>query len=657
MTQNSCLRLARHLSWLLAVTLAACTPPRLDVVDEGDWPAFGGDPGGQKYSSLTQINRDNVTNLEVAWTWETGEKPIPRPRQPIPGQAVRPASFQATPLVIDDVMYLSTPYNRVVALDADTGEEIWSYDPRAYEWGQVPNGTGFVHRGVAAWTGSDERRIFLNSRWRLIALDASTGEPIPSFGHRGEIDLTEHLTWRTNRLHYTQTSPPVVYKDLVILGNGVWDGFVYRRDPPGNVLAFDVHTGELAWSFNLIPQEGEFGNETWEDDSWRYTGHSNVWAPFTLDETRGLLYLPVGTPSNDYYGAHRKGDNLFAETLLCLDASTGERVWHFQAVHHGLWDYDLGSPPTLLTIEVDGRSVDAVAAPSKMGFVYVFDRVTGEPVWPIEERPVLQSDVPGEQTAPTQPFPTKPLAFARQGFTEDELIDFTPELEAEARELIANYHHGPMYLPPSLEGTIIMPGIVGGANWGGAAADPETGILYVKASNMPSLLVIGEPNPARTEGDYDVDWSRRSLHFQNGLPIHKPPYGTLTAIDLDTGDHVWQVPVGDMPSVRNHPALSGVDLPERLGVVGAPGPIVTGGGLVFLTGGGTTLYAFDKQSGEELWAGDLEQRGNANPMTYLGRSGRQYVVIANGSGVGAKLTAFALPRRGASGVSPSGPQQ
>jgi len=607
-----------------------------------DWPVAAGDPGATRFSTLDAIDRSNVDLLEVAWTWETGEKAVPGPRQPIPGQDVRPGSFEATPLVVNDTMYVVTPYNRVVALDATSGREIWSYDPRAWEWGRPANGTGLVHRGVALWTGDGERRVFLNSRWRLIALDARTGERVPSFGHRGEVDLTERLPWPTIRLHYTQTSPPVVFGDLVILGNGVGDRLRYRNDPPGNVQAFDVRTGELVWSFNPIPREGEFGNETWENGSWRFTGHTNVWAPISLDVERGLVYLPVGTPSNDWYGGERLGDNLFAESLVCLDARTGERVWHFQAVRHGLWDYDLASAPVLLTIRVDGRTIDAVAAPSKMGFLFVFDRVTGEPVWPIEDRPVPPSDVPGERAATTQPFPTRPAPFARQGVTEDDLVDFTPELRAEALEVFRRHRAGPLYTPPSMEGTLMLPGIIGGANWGGAAADVERGILYVKASNSASLLEVVEADPSAVEGRYSVDLGNMGANLPNGLPLIKPPYGTLTAIDMNAGDQLWQVPVGDMPNVRNHPALRGVDLPPRLGASGAAGPLLTAGRLVFLTGGGSTLYAFDAESGEEVWSASLGQRGYANPMTYEA-AGRQYLVIASGSGEQAKLTAFALP--------------
>lgn len=614
-----------------------------------EWPVYGGDPGGMKYSALTEINRENVQRLELAWTWNTGEGPMPTA-----GDAfVSPGPFEATPLMIGDTLYLSTPYSRAVALDANTGEELWSYDPRAYEWGQ----TYWHHRGVATWTDGTERRVFINSRWRLIALDATTGAPIPTFGQGGEVDLTKDLIWDVfSRLLYHQTSPPVVYDDIVIVGSAVTDGWVYDRNSPGDVQAFDVRTGERVWSFHTIPQEGEFGNETWEDGSWSYTGSSNVWAPFTLDEERGLVYLPVSTPNGDFYGGERKGDNLFAESLVCLDANTGERVWHFQLVHHGIWDYDLAAPPNLVTIQVDGRTIDAVVALGKTGFAYVFDRVTGEPVWPIEERPVPQSDVPGERTSPTQPFPTKPPPFARQGFTVDDVIDFTPELRAMALEVIKDYRLGPIFTPPSLEGTVVM-GEAGGANWGGAAFDPESGVLYVRGENRARLMRLRESSPesgywrdgrglaaiSPPEGEDSPYW----------IPIDKPPYTVLTAIDLNVGEHVWQIPLGDSPAIRNHPLLRGLDLPP-LGITKEPahgvfaGPLATGGGLVFISGGGAKLYAIDAANGETLWEGDLGgARGFSNPMTYQTRSGRQFVVIATSREdySDSKLMAFALPQQ------------
>jgi quinoprotein glucose dehydrogenase len=646
-------RVARRGIWLVLVAVAGVAPGAATAQSRVDWPVYGGDPGGMKYSPLADINRGNVARLAPAWSWATGEQAIP---QTDSTRAARPGNFQATPLMIGDVLYLSTPYAAVVALDANSGRELWRHDTRAWEAGQPSNGTGLVHRGVATWTDGRERRIFINSRWKLIALEARTGTAIPSFGTGGEVDLTADLIWPVKKIHYTNTSPPVVYGDLVIVGNGVGDRLVYENDPPGDVQAFDVRTGKRVWRFSPIPQRGEFGADTWEDDSWRRTGHTNVWAPFTVDVPRGLLYLPVGTPSNDWYGGSRKGDNLFAESIVCLDARTGRRVWHFQTVHHGLWDYDLPAPPNLITIRVGGRDVDAVAVPTKMGFVFVFDRVTGAPLWPIEERAVPASDVPGERAARTQPYPTRPAPFAQQGLGEADVVDFTPAIRALALAELRKYRFGPMYTPPSLQGTVVMPGSIGGSGWGGGAFDPETGMLYVKATNSPVLYTLRktEARSDTVQAEYMVDLARSTLSVRTdaltdslglprggALPLNKPPYGTLTAIDLGTGAHRWQVPVGDNAGVRNHPLLKGLNLPP-LGVAGAPGPIVTRGGLVFLTGGGSTLYAIDKTTGATLWEHPLGRAGYAVPMTYRTSQGRQFVVIATGAGGNAVLMAFAL---------------
>jgi quinoprotein glucose dehydrogenase len=612
------------------------------------WLHYGGDAGAMKYSPLADINRTNVARLEPAWEWRTGESAIP---QTDSTKAARPGNFQVTPLVFNDTMVLSTPFNRVVALDAATGTPLWSYDPGAYRFGQPSNGTGFVHRGVALWSDARERRVFMNSRWRLIALDARTGKPIPTFGENGEVKLTRDLLWPVNDLHYTNTSPPVVWGDVVIVGNGVGDRLVYPRDPPGDVQAFDVRTGKRLWAFHTIPQPGEFGNDTWEDESWSRSGHTNVWAPMSVDSARGYVYLPVSTPSNDYYGGARHGNNLFAESVVCLDARTGRRVWHFQTVHHGLWDYDLPAPPVLLTTTVNDRRIDAVAVPGKTGFVYVLDRVNGVPVWPIEERPVPPSDVPGERAAPTQPFPTRPAPFAKQGFGPDDVIDFTPEIRAAALEELKKVRTGPLFTPPSLEGTLVMPGVIGGAGWGGAAWDPASATLFVKATNQPAVMRLIQLPPSDT---INAEWSfdrgagiRVNLPAAAGsermpsLPISKPPYGTITAIDMKTGEHRWQVPVGDTRSVREHPALRHLNLP-RLGVAGAPGPIATAGGLLFVTGGGDTLYALDTADGRILWEHALGAQAYAVPMTYRTRSGRQLVVIATGAGNNSVLKAFAL---------------
>ena len=618
-----------------------------------EWPTYGGDPGGMKYSSLDDIRRDNVDRLTLAWSWETGERPIPDSDST---KAARPGMFQVTPLMLNDTLYLSTPFNRVVALDPTTGAKHWEFDPGAYRPGQPSNGTGFVHRGVAAWTDGKERRIFINSRWRLIALDAASGKPVASFGTNGEVDLTSALSRPVEKRHYTNTSPPVVWHDLVIVGNGVGDRLVYKGDPPGDVQAFDVRTGRRVWRFKTVPEPGEVGNETWEKESWRYAGHTNVWAPFTVDTARGYVYLPVGTPSNDWYGGRRLGANLFGESILCLNARTGERVWHFQIVHHGLWDYDLPAPPNLVTLQVGSANVDAVVVPTKQGWIFVFDRQTGRPIWPIEERPVPASDVPGERAWPTQPYPTLPAPVSVQGFGPNDVIDFTPDIKRAALAELAKYNAGPLYTPPSELGTVTMPGSIGGVGWGGAAFDPQTKTLYVKASNSPSLWrLVKQAGTSDTVDDtYMADLRNSSLGVRvaaNGagrdttarpLPLNKPPYGTLTAIDLTSGEHKWRVPIGDTPEVRTNPALNGVELPPALGVSGAPGALVTRGGLIFITGGGNTLYAMDTRDGRVRWQADLGQRGYANPMTYRTRAGKQFVLIATGVGVGAKLQAFAL---------------
>ncbi len=607
-----------------------------------DWPYYGGDQGESKYSTLTEINTKNVAKMHVAWSWKTGEKEEPK-------FGSKPGMFEVTPLMIDNVLYLSTPYSDVVALKADTGELIWRYDAKAYEMGQPANGTGWVHRGVAAYRDNGKLRIFINSRYRLICLDAETGKPVESFGEHGMIDLSKGLVWSINKLHYTETSPPVVYKDIVILGNGVGDRLVYKNDPPGDVRGFDAHTGKQLWSFHTIPQAGEPGNDTWGAEAWKFTGHTNVWAPMTLDPQRGLLYMPVSTPSNDFFGGNRPGNNLYGETLVCLDATTGKKKWHYQLVHHGLWDYDLASPPTLATIHVDGKTIDAVAQGTKQGFLFVFDRVSGKPVWPIVEKSVPLSDVPNEHASPTQPFPSKPPAISPQGVTPEIAFDLTPELKAEALEEMKKFRIGPLFTPPSFKGSLMLPGVLGGANWGGAAFDPESGLLFVKTTNVAHIARVKQPdktnaNPRASE--IDADWAGdltgTNATFHNGLPLTKPPYGQLAAVDLNAGTIRWQVPFGDWPELRHNPALANVKLPDVLGVAGPAGTVVTKGGLVFVGGGDRALHAYDKATGKELWRGDLPSASHGSPMTYKSSAGKQYVVVASGIGAGATLVAFTL---------------
>ena len=626
-----------------------------------EWPYVGGDQAATKHSRADEITAANVGELEVVWQWEPNEKSLEQ-------YGVRPGAFQATPIMVDGVLYLSTMYTRVVALEAETGAELWAFDPKAYEGG--PKGArprGFQHRGIAYWSDGEEARIFLNSRDRLYAINAANGKLDVSFGEQGSILLTEGHGRPVSRFEFDQTSPPVVFENLVIVGSRVPDQLQRKFDTPGTVQAFDVRTGKRRWVFFTIPQSSEdFGADTWEDESWRHTGHANVWGLMSLDVERGLLYVPTSTPSSDYWGGRRLGANLFADSLVCLDARTGKRQWHFQAVHHGVWDYDLGAAPNLATITVDGRKIDAVAQVSKQGFTYVFDRVTGAPVWPIEERPVdTNTDVPGEVLHPTQPFPTKPPQFSGQGVSLDDANDLTPEIHVLAVKEMQRFRLGPLFTPPSLRGTLQRPGTADGANWGGAAFDPDTGLLYVRTSEGADTSQVCANDGKNPEVDVaysnNCPYGATLVMFRGAgaakaaerppsplgpIPLIKPPYAQLVAIDLNAGEIAWQVPFGEGdPAIRNHPLLRGVKLPERLGTQGVSGALVTKGGLVFIGGGAPYLYAFDKVSGAELWRGATPFPTKGNPMTYRTGSGRQFVVIATGRGSEAALVAFARVAR------------
>ena len=638
-----------------------------------EWRHWGADAAQTKYSTAADITPANVRNLQLAWTWRTIDRTVPE-------FDIRPGNFQTTPLMIDDVLYVTTSFHRVVALNAETGAELWVFDPKTFEEGPPMSGTGFNSRGVAFWQGDrGERRLLVAGRQRLFSVDAKTGQLDAAFGRAGGTSLTEGLVRDIPRLHSQQTSPPVVYGNLVIVGSGVPDRLQYRGDPPGTVQAFDIRTGKRVWVFYTIPQSPtDVGADTWGNDSWKIAGHANVWAPMAVDEARGLLYVATSTPSGDYWGGWRPGANLFAESLVCLDAATGKRVWHFQAIHHGLWDWDFGSPPNLVTITVDGRTIDAVAQPSKQGWVYVFDRVTGRPVWPIEERAVdTTTDAPGEQVFPTQPFPTRPPPLVGQGISLDDANDLTPEIRRLAEAQLRRFRLGPLFTPPSLRGTVQRPSQTGAMNWGGAAFDPETGILHVKVSDTYHVSRVcrndrqdplvdvdygnycgqaglfssrgpiaagpaGGPVPP-ADADRVPDTVGYSAPPLAGIPLTKPPYAHLVAVDLNKGEIAWKVPFGvGSLGIREHPLLKGVSLPERLGTVGQPGLIVTRGGLVFIGGGDPFLYAFDKTSGRELLQVPTPFRTSANPMTYRTRSGRQFVVIGTGSGPDATLAAFAL---------------
>ena len=630
----------------------------------GEWRAYAADLASSKYSPLDQINADNVERLQIVWRQSTIPDAV---RQ---GNPLRPpAAVQNTPLMIGGLLYVSTALGTVAALDATTGEVVW-YDPAPVEDGQAVR-RGAAARGVAYWDDaeSDDERIFAVIESKLVALNAKTGDRYLSFGEGGEVDVTlgyDDLEVATFRWR----SPPLVVRDIVVIGSSINDITSDSRPalktmPKGDVRGFDARTGEQRWIFHTIPREGEFGNDTWlvapnEDRaSWEYTGNTNMWAWASADEDLGYLYLPLSTPTSDYYGGHRPGDNLFAESLVCLDVLTGERVWHFQAVHHGLWDYDFPTGPNLVDITVDGRAIKAVAIVSKQAFTYVFDRVTGEPVWPIEERPVPAGDVPGEAYAPTQPFPTKPPPFDQQGVTVDDVIDFTPELRQEALDILSEYVYGPLFTPPSImdeapggtKGTIQIPGIVGGADWSGAAVDPETGMLYVASVQAPSLISLVRSKHPRS----DVDWVMRAVQLATGpqgLPLFKPPYGQLVAIDLNEGKIEWSKPNGDGP--RDHPALAHLDLPP-LGQGARVSPLVTKT-LVFLgegtnagmalqpaDSGGKMFRAYDKATGEVV--GEVELPGGVSsvPMTYA-VDGKQYIVVAVGwDDMPSEYVALALP--------------
>ena len=572
---------------------------------------------------------------------------------------------EATPLMIGGVIYTSTSLNQVAAIKAVTGGTIWVYDPKIYKDG-TPANTGFVHRGVSYWeTGDDKRILFGTGNGYLIALDAQTGKPIPGFGEGGRVDLTKGLRRPVNRRLYAVFSPPVICRNVVVVGSTVLDSFAIgkppqKRMPPGDVRGFDVRTGEQRWIFHTIPQKEEFGNETWKNNSWMTTGNANVWTMMSADEELGYVYLPVSTPTNDFYGGDRLGDNLFAESLVCLNAETGDRIWHFQILHHGLWDYDLPAAPNLIDITVDGKKIKAVAQVTKQAFCFVFDRVTGKPVWPIEERPVPQSAVPGEFSSLTQPFPTKPAPFDRQGLTHDDLIDFTPALRKQALSAIEDYDYGALYTPPSAKGTIAMPGIIGGASWAGAAVDPDKGIIYIPSYTYPAIITLNKAKDSKADYAY-----AGALVFgpngPRGLPLIKPPYGRITAIDLNTSKHKWTQPVGDGP--RYHPTLRHLNLPP-LGWAQRNFPLLTQS-LLFaaaqaqwdVTGNSPRgnaievtfeeqnpfLWTFDPENGRQISRMKLPSNAQGAPITYMAGEKQFIVIPIGGANRSAELIALSFP--------------
>lgn len=644
---------------LLLVSLTtALTVPSLRAQTKGshirsNWPSYAGDKASSKYSPLSQINHTNFKTLKVAWTWRSAEETI-RKANP----RVKTWVWESTPLMVDGVLYVSTSLSQVAALDAATGKPHWIYDPETWK-GPTPPNHGFVHRGVTYWADGADKRILLGTGdGYLVSLNARTGKPIPTFGQKGRIDLTQGLGRVVDRRYYGVTSPPIVCRDVVMVGASILDFPLAKDMPPGDIRGFDVRTGKQRWIFHAIPREGEFGVETWEQDSWKTTGAANVWSMMSADEALGYVYLPFGTPANDQYGGERPGNGLFGECLVCLDARTGKRIWHFQMAHHGVWDYDLPAAPNLIDIKMKGKVVKAVAQVSKQGFCYVFDRVTGKPIWPIVERPVAASTIPGEQLSPTQPFPSRPAAFDRQGMTKEDVIDFTPELRTEALAALEKYNYGPLFTPPSLEKpTIYMPGVAGGASWAGAGGDPETGRLYIPSITFPFAFSIFKSPVPHTKyiGLMGIPATVQ------GLPLYKPPYGRITAIDLTTGDHAWQVPMGDL--LPEDPLKKRFNLPQvgrtarghmlvtkSLLIIGQEGNTQRGGnsanGFAIVSdfvSYDPTLRAYDKATGKVVGEVKLPRNITGAPMTYL-LNNKQYIVFpTGGSNLSAELIALRLP--------------
>lgn len=610
---------------LVASALAAVAGAR-------EWPHVGGDGGGQKHSPLDQINRDNVRRLEVAWTFDTADW---SDGSELPSRS----ALEATPLVIDGVLYVPSPFSRLFALDAESGEQHWVFDPAIDK--AVPRNL-YVNRGVSSWSDGKSRRIFLGDiEGRLWAIDAVKGEPVAGFGEKGQVNMRVGMGFPDSQ--YGLTSPVAVCGDVVVAGSLVSDGA--PKGPSGDVRGLDARTGEVLWRFHTVPRPGEYGHDTWAGESWKERGGTNVWSFMSVDEARGLVFLPLTSPSYDFYGGDRKGENLFGNSVVALECETGRRRWHFQTLHHDVWDYDLPAQPVLVTVKRGGKDVPGVAQVTKMGFVFVLHRETGEPLFPVEERSVPKSVLEGEETHPTQPFPVKPAPLARVSMTADDLTDVTPESRQECLAMTEGADLDVRIYDPIGETTqALFPGLNGGANYGGASFDPASGLLFVNTMDVGGLFRMSRRRRGAT-----IPYALRGATYEffwdsNGYPCQKPPWGQLTAVDLNSGEFRWRETLGEFEELTRR----GV---PRTGTPNIGGSIVTAGGLVFIAATSDHRFrAFDRDTGEELWSTELPASGFATPTTYLGKkTGKQFVVIPAGGGnkydktFSGKIVAFALP--------------
>ncbi|MAV72772.1 MAG: hypothetical protein CBB81_00280 [Cellvibrionales bacterium TMED21] len=635
------------LAFLCSVALAA---PQ--GTENGEWRYWGGDERSTRYSPASEINADNFSDLEIAWRWKSDNY------GPSPDYI-----YRATPLYIKGRLYTVAGQRRtVVSIDPATGETLWMWrmpeNPRWQASTRKNYGKGVAYASV---DGRDVLYL-ITPGYYLVALDPETGTPVPGFGINGVVDLhlglgdypVEADTGVLASGDITSSSPPIIVNGVVVVGNSHDRGYYpnKKENIPGHVRGYDAKTGRLLWKFNVVPQEGEYGNDTWATDAWRYTGNVSAWAPLSADSELGLVYIPTDTPTNDYFGGDRPGGNLFGTSLIAIDAKTGKRAWHFQMVHHDVWNLDNPNAPKLMDVTVDGKEIPAVIESTKQGWVYAFDRRTGEPIWPIEERPVPASDVPGEELSETQPFVTVLPPFELQGTTEDDLIDFTPELRQQAKELASQYRMGPIFTAPSLakdpdgtKGAFVMPGANGGANIpGGSATDPENGLFFVASERGHSVISL-VPGEERGSNAGYVSLGPGGIRGPQGLELFKPPYGSIAAYDLNKGEMIWKIPNGDTPdSLKNHPAVQGVELP-RTGKRSHATILVTKSMLLYGEGrrGAPYLHAVDKMTGEELGVISLPATTNTAPMTYV-HEGKQYIIAAvAGPGSIGELVALSLP--------------